>query len=218
MSIAPKGQDIRFSEERIEQGRNFCNKLWNVSRFRQMADEKTVESTEADIISRIQPDQLNQDDHAILLRLVQTLDEVERLYEDYEFNSVLQAIYRFSGMICATGMWKTQKRECVREVIVEPAWLYRTCAYAKCSSYSIQLRHLLRRSYGKCWDFPEDSPSNGSTQGMDRCCSIISKLQESPLIHTPWKRCWPYVNWSPRCGPSRQTGTLQTTIKWSFRI
>ena len=95
MSIAPKGQDIRFSEERIEQGRNFCNKLWNVSRFRQMADEKTVESTEADIISRIQPDQLNQDDHAILLRLVQTLDEVERLYEDYEFNSVLQAIYRF---------------------------------------------------------------------------------------------------------------------------
>ena len=86
MSIAPKGQDIRFSEERIEQGRNFCNKLWNVSRFRQMADEKTVESTEADIISRIQPDQLNQDDHAILLRLVQTLDEVERLYEDYEFN------------------------------------------------------------------------------------------------------------------------------------
>ena len=34
MSIAPKGQDIRFSEERIEQGRNFCNKLWNVCRFR----------------------------------------------------------------------------------------------------------------------------------------------------------------------------------------
>ena len=37
MSIAPKGQDIRFSEERIEQGRNFCNKLWNVCRFRQMS-------------------------------------------------------------------------------------------------------------------------------------------------------------------------------------
>ena len=95
MSIAPKGQDIRFSEERIEQGRNFCNKLWNLSRFRQMADEETRESTLEEIISRIDPAQLNQDDHAILLRLVQTLDEVDRLYEEYEFNSVLQSIYRF---------------------------------------------------------------------------------------------------------------------------
>jgi valyl-tRNA synthetase len=95
MSIAPKGQDIRFSEERIEQGRNFCNKLWNVSRFRQMADEATVESTEAEIIQRIDPAQLNQDDHAILLRLVETLDEVDRLYVEYEFNSALQSIYRF---------------------------------------------------------------------------------------------------------------------------
>ena len=95
MSIAPKGQDIRFSEERIEQGRNFCNKLWNVSRFRQMADEQDRESTLTEIIARIEPAQLNQDDHAILLRLVQTLDEVERLYLEYEFNSVLHAIYRF---------------------------------------------------------------------------------------------------------------------------
>ena len=95
MSIAPKGQDIRFSEERIEQGRNFCNKLWNVSRFRQMADEQTQESTQEEIINRIDSAHLNQDDHAILLRLVETLDEVDRLYVEYEFNSALQSIYRF---------------------------------------------------------------------------------------------------------------------------
>ncbi|MEK9783173.1 MAG: valine--tRNA ligase [Opitutales bacterium] len=95
MSIAPKGQDIRFSEERIEQGRNFCNKLWNVSRFRQMADEHTQESTQEEIINRINPAQLSQDDHAILLRLIQTLDEVDKLYQQYEFNSVLHSIYRF---------------------------------------------------------------------------------------------------------------------------
>ncbi|MEK9772852.1 MAG: valine--tRNA ligase [Opitutae bacterium] len=95
MSIAPKGQDIRFSEERIEQGRNFCNKLWNLSRFRHMADEQPHQSTLADILGRIDPVHLNQDDHAILLRLVQTLDEVDRLYSEYEFNSVLHSIYRF---------------------------------------------------------------------------------------------------------------------------
>ena len=34
VNIAPSGQDILFSEERIEIGRNFCNKLWNACRFR----------------------------------------------------------------------------------------------------------------------------------------------------------------------------------------
>ena len=32
--IAPQGTDIRFDEKQIEEGRNFCNKLWNICRFR----------------------------------------------------------------------------------------------------------------------------------------------------------------------------------------
>lgn len=95
MSIAPKGQDIRFSEERIEQGRNFCNKLWNVSRFRSMSAPLEDNSIVELIVLRIQGDVLNEDDQAILLRLVETLDQVEKLYGEYEFNAVLQTIYRF---------------------------------------------------------------------------------------------------------------------------
>ena len=34
MRIAPQGQDIRFDEQQIVEGRNFCNKLWNACRFR----------------------------------------------------------------------------------------------------------------------------------------------------------------------------------------
>ena len=34
MRIAPQGADIRFDEKQIEEGRNFCNKLWNICRFR----------------------------------------------------------------------------------------------------------------------------------------------------------------------------------------
>ncbi len=37
INIAPSGSDILFAEERIEIGRNFCTKLWNACRFRQMA-------------------------------------------------------------------------------------------------------------------------------------------------------------------------------------
>ena len=95
MSIAPKGQDIRFSEERIEQGRNFCNKLWNVSRFRLLSGQLEDNSLIELIVLRIQGELVNEDDQAILLRLVETLDQVEKLYGEYEFNAVLQTIYRF---------------------------------------------------------------------------------------------------------------------------
>ena len=95
MSIAPKGQDIRFSEERIEQGRNFCNKLWNVSRFRLMSGTLEDNTMVELIVLRIQNELVNEDDQAILLRLVETLDQVEKLYKEYEFNAVLQTIYRF---------------------------------------------------------------------------------------------------------------------------
>ncbi len=36
MRIAPQGQDIRFDEQQIVEGRNFCNKFWNACRFRLM--------------------------------------------------------------------------------------------------------------------------------------------------------------------------------------
>jgi valyl-tRNA synthetase len=95
MSIAPKGQDIRFSEESIEQGRNFCNKLWNVSRFRRMSGEARENSSIEAILARLEPDKLDAEDHAILARLVETLDQVERDHQSYEFNAVLHGIYRF---------------------------------------------------------------------------------------------------------------------------
>ena len=36
MRSAPQGQDLLFDEQSVELGRNFCNKLWNACRFRQM--------------------------------------------------------------------------------------------------------------------------------------------------------------------------------------
>ena len=95
MSIAPKGQDIRFSEERIEQGRNFCNKLWNVCRFRTMSGSIGENEDLNEIFNRINPEHFNDYDQAIFLRLVSTLDEVEKFFLEYEFNAALQSIYRF---------------------------------------------------------------------------------------------------------------------------
>ncbi len=95
--IAPQGQDILFSEERVQQGRNFCNKLWNACRFRQMngSIEDQANATVDAIAARINPSQLDADDHAILGQLVATLDTVSKAIAEFEFNTAVQAIYSF---------------------------------------------------------------------------------------------------------------------------
>jgi len=95
MSIAPQGQDIRFQEDRIETGRNFCNKLWNASRFRQMSGPMADNSSLAAIVSRIDGKTFDSNDHAILDRLLAAEAEVAACFRDFEFSRAVQALYAF---------------------------------------------------------------------------------------------------------------------------
>ncbi len=95
ISIAPQGQDIRFQEDRIESGKNFCNKLWNACRFRQMSGEAGDNSTLAAIVARLEPAKFDADDHAILDRLLATTREVDRCFAQFEFSAAVQALYAF---------------------------------------------------------------------------------------------------------------------------
>ncbi len=95
VSIAPQGQDIRFQEDRIESGKNFCNKLWNASRFRQMSGEAGDNSSLAAILARLEPAKFDADDHAILDRLLATTREVDRCFHEFEFSAAVQSLYTF---------------------------------------------------------------------------------------------------------------------------
>jgi valyl-tRNA synthetase len=95
VSIAPQGQDIRFQEDRIEGGKNFCNKLWNACRFRQMSGPQGDNSSAAAILGRMDPSKFDADDHAILERLLATTREVDRCFGAYEFSAATQALYGF---------------------------------------------------------------------------------------------------------------------------
>lgn len=95
ISIAPQGQDIRFQEDRIESGKNFCNKLWNACRFRQMSGEAGDNSTLGAIVARLEPAKFDADDHAILDRLLATTREVDRCFAQFEFSAAVQALYGF---------------------------------------------------------------------------------------------------------------------------
>jgi len=88
MRTAPTGQDIRFDEKQIEEGRNFATKLWNVARFRQMhgASEATP---------KIDIQSLSIYAVEVLARLNETIDAIESAYREYHFNMVAQHIYTF---------------------------------------------------------------------------------------------------------------------------
>jgi valyl-tRNA synthetase len=87
MRIAPSGQDIRYDEKQIEEGRNFANKLWNACRFRQMQGGETE--------GEINPAVLTSDDKWILLRLDAAIRAVTQALEAYNFSEAAQALYRF---------------------------------------------------------------------------------------------------------------------------
>lgn len=92
MLIAPQGQDILFSEERVEIGRNFMNKLWNVSRFLLMAGE----DIEAKPLHELDSDSLDLSDRWILSRLNRTIGWVDASFDAYRFNETAKKIYDFT--------------------------------------------------------------------------------------------------------------------------
>ena len=87
MRSAPLGQDITYDEKNVELGRNFCTKLWNAARFRQMQGGTSE--------GEIQPDLLTSDDRWILARLDDAVREVTTALEEYRFSDATAALYRF---------------------------------------------------------------------------------------------------------------------------
>jgi valyl-tRNA synthetase len=94
MRSAPLGQDIAFDEKNVELGRNFCTKLWNAARFRQMQSGSAGDSPAA-IEEEINPALLTSDDKWILLRLDLAINEVTTALEEYRFSDATQTLYRF---------------------------------------------------------------------------------------------------------------------------
>ena len=88
MRIAPRGQDIRFDEKQIEEGRNFATKLWNVARFRQMHGP-------SDVVPNIDDQTVSIYALELLARLNETIEAIESAYREYQFNTVAQRLYDF---------------------------------------------------------------------------------------------------------------------------
>ncbi len=86
VALASFGRDIKFDLKRVEGYRNFCNKLWNASRFVLMKLEGETIDTNA---------KLSTADEWILSRLQDTKTKVEKHLKDYRLDLMSQELYEF---------------------------------------------------------------------------------------------------------------------------
>jgi valyl-tRNA synthetase len=90
-SLATQGRDVRFDLGRIEGYRNFCNKLWNASRFVMQNTQGADCGTDA-----ATPVSLGTAERWIVSRLQETERAVVDAVEHYRFDLAAQAIYEFT--------------------------------------------------------------------------------------------------------------------------
>ncbi|HEU4540052.1 MAG TPA: valine--tRNA ligase [Jiangellaceae bacterium] len=85
---ANPGTDVPIGEDWVQASRNFCNKLWNATRFALLNGARVGELPDVAELSVL--------DRWILSRLHATLAEVDALYEDFQFAKLTEAIYHFT--------------------------------------------------------------------------------------------------------------------------
>ncbi|WP_449465805.1 valine--tRNA ligase [Stenotrophomonas humi] len=86
-ALATHGRDIKFDMSRAEGYKNFCNKLWNASRF-------TLMNTEGASFNGA-PQPRTDAERWILARLAKVSIEAQQHFADYRFDLLAQSLYEF---------------------------------------------------------------------------------------------------------------------------
>jgi valyl-tRNA synthetase len=84
-------QDQKLSQPRLEDARNFANKIWNAARF--VLSVRPAETPADFALGLTDHDQMGPAEHWILSRCEATLAAVEGAYADFEFGEVARLLY-----------------------------------------------------------------------------------------------------------------------------
>ncbi|MFH1062647.1 MAG: valine--tRNA ligase [Candidatus Omnitrophota bacterium] len=91
ISIASMGQDVYLAKEKFEFGRNFCNKIWNASRFILM-NFNGFDASQEKLPAK---PELNLADAWILSRFNSTLNKLNSSLSQYKLNEAVNIVYEF---------------------------------------------------------------------------------------------------------------------------
>ncbi len=89
-----QGQDIKFSEDAILNGKRFANKVWNATRFTLMNLEGYKDVSRETYEKEIKPN-LTKNDKEILKKLNLTIANTNKHLEKYDFQHAVEEIYDF---------------------------------------------------------------------------------------------------------------------------
>ncbi len=83
--LMSSSQDVRYSDAKIQQGRDLTNKLWNASRLVLMNSGDAVAAPSAKEV----------EDRWITSRLERTTQEVSERFDSFDFSGAVSELYRF---------------------------------------------------------------------------------------------------------------------------
>jgi valyl-tRNA synthetase len=92
--LAPLGQDVLYSNEKCELGRNFANKIWNAGRFLQMNTEQ-ISNFKFQTSNSVAEEYLDLADRWILSRLNSTALELNKALDSFYINDATKILYDF---------------------------------------------------------------------------------------------------------------------------
>jgi len=85
MISSPAGNDLLFDESQLEQGRNFCNKMWNAM--------KLVKSWEGRVVDNAEDANIHFAIDWMENRLAQVASELGEMYKDFRLSEGLKTLY-----------------------------------------------------------------------------------------------------------------------------
>lgn len=110
------GQNQAFSKDKVIAGRNFCNKLWNISRFisDRIGDFKSEKSLEA----------ISPADHWVIRELDRAISEIDNHMKNYRFAEAAETVYHTIWSTVADWYIEASKTQENPELL---AWVLETC-------------------------------------------------------------------------------------------
>ena len=96
LTASGPGNDLKMSNERVEQQRNFANKLFNATRFALRAiEDAVIMPDDSGAPAHPEADILGTADKWVLTRLAETTREVSRLLDAYQLHEAGRELYEF---------------------------------------------------------------------------------------------------------------------------
>ncbi len=92
--LAPIGQDVIFSLDKCEIGRNFANKVWNAGRFL-LLNKAEIVGTQDVALDQMPEEHLDLADRWILSRLHHAIGRMNSALEDFQINEATKILYSF---------------------------------------------------------------------------------------------------------------------------